>query len=161
MGGVLVIVPCGKSKIWAKYPNAGSVQAANAYAGQPFKLNRAFAEQFGDDWLVLSAKYGFVDPGFMIPGPYEVTFKSKKTGPIDHSRLQAQVARLDLHHFSTVVGLGGAEYREAIRLAFINQSVSLVFPFAGQPLGIMMQSTKRAIDSGRSGISDDGGLARQ
>ncbi len=155
MGGVLVIVPCGKSKIWGSDPTHGSAKAKDAYVGTPFRLNRAYAEKYGDDWLVLSAKYGFVPPDFVIPGPYEVTFKSKKTGPIDSSQLLVQVEQLDLQRIRTVVGLGGAEYREAIRQAFADQPVALEFPFAGQPLGIMMQSTKRAIDSGKSGISND------
>lgn len=158
MAGILVIVPCGKSKIWKRDPAYGPANAEHAYIGAPFRINRAHAERFGEDWMVLSAKYGFVHPGFQLPGPYEVTFKNKKTGPIESSQLRAQVQQLDLHRFSTVVALGGAEYRRAIELAFANQPVSLQFPFAGQRLGIMMRSTKRAIDSGQSGISWNRGV---
>lgn len=153
MAGILIIVPCGKSKIWNRDPSHGPAKAQDAYIGAPFRINRAYAEQFGDEWIVLSAKYGFVHPGFELPGPYEVTFKNRKTGPIERSQLQVQVHQFDLHRFSTVVGLGGVEYRKAIELAFANQPVSLQFPFAGQRLGIMMRSTKAAIESGQSGIS--------
>ncbi|CAN5811295.1 hypothetical protein BH24CHL3_BH24CHL3_01800 [soil metagenome] len=155
MVGTLIIVSCGKSKLWDRDPAHGPAKAQDAYIGAPFRINRAYAERFGDEWIVLSAKYGFVHPGFQVAGPYEVTFKHEKTGPIKISQLQAQVQQLDLHRFSTVVGLGGVEYRRVIGLAFANQPVSLEFPFAGQRLGIMMRSTKRAIDSGQSGISLD------
>lgn len=155
MGGVLVIVPCGKRKIWDHDPTHGPAKALEAYTGTLFRLNRAYAEKYGDRWLVLSAKYGFIPPEFEIPGPYDVSFKRKNTHPIGGSQLHAQIGQLDLHEFSTVIGLGGAAYREAIRLAFAEQPVSLEFPFAGQRLGIMMRSTKRAIESGSSGISNE------
>ncbi len=65
----LVIVPCGCSKIWDRDPKRGPVAAAEAYTGTPFRLNRQYAECFGDAWVVLSAKYGFIAPEFSIPEP--------------------------------------------------------------------------------------------
>lgn len=56
----LVIVPCGKRKIWDKHPDQGPTRADDAYIGTPFTLNRTYAERFGDRWVVLSAKYGRV-----------------------------------------------------------------------------------------------------
>lgn len=44
---VLVVVPCGRSKIWDRNPDLGSI-AAEAYTGTPFRLNRQYAERFGD-----------------------------------------------------------------------------------------------------------------
>lgn len=106
---VLVIVPCGKSKISGRRPDQGPTQAAEAYTGGLFKLNQKYAERFGDRWVVLSAKYGFVDPEFEIPGPFEVSFKRKKSQPIDAGSLRQQVNELDIHLFSMAVGLGGAD----------------------------------------------------
>jgi len=45
----LVIVPCGRSKIWDKNPDAGPTVAKDAYAGSPFKVNRRYAERVGSD----------------------------------------------------------------------------------------------------------------
>ncbi|MFD1732154.1 DUF6884 domain-containing protein [Deinococcus malanensis] len=67
MSGILVIVPCGASKIWAKQPDAGAVQAQDAYTGPPFVLHRQYAERFGDQWVILSAKYGFLQPKQLLP----------------------------------------------------------------------------------------------
>ncbi|HUG14566.1 MAG TPA: hypothetical protein VMM78_06045, partial [Thermomicrobiales bacterium] len=71
----LVVVPCGSAKVWDRYPNAGPTAAQDVYTGSPFVLNRHYAEQFGDSWVILSAKYGFVAPQFVIREPYNVTFK--------------------------------------------------------------------------------------
>jgi hypothetical protein len=85
---VLVAVPCGRSKIWDREPHHSSVTAAEAYTGTPFRLNRQYAERFGDAWVVLSAKYGFIAPTFIIPEPYEVSFKYPATDPIPFDRLR-------------------------------------------------------------------------
>jgi len=141
----LVIVPCGFSKIWDKNPNAGPTLAKDAYQGSPFKVNRQYAEHFGDRWIILSAKYGFISPDYEIPGSYEVTFKRKSTKPVTNELLLRQVADLELQRFQIVVGLGGKEYRQAITEAFRDSKVELRFPFAGLPIGKSMRATKSAI----------------
>jgi hypothetical protein len=149
---VLVVVPCGRSKIWQNEPDRGPVAAAEAYTGTPFRLNRQYAERFGDAWVVLSAKYGFISPDFMIPGPYEVSFKHPTTRPIALDQLGQQVREQQLDRYPVVVGLGGKEYRAAIEAAFADSSTRLVFPFAGLPIGKSMQAAKQALTSGDSGF---------
>jgi hypothetical protein len=73
---LLVIVPCGFKKIWDRYPDAGPTAAEDAYVGPPFKVNRKFAERAGGDWVVLSAKYGFLRPTDLVPGSYNPTLTS-------------------------------------------------------------------------------------
>ncbi len=147
-GVTLVVVPCGQGKIWDRYPKTGPVAARDAYTGAPFRVNRQFAEKFGDQWTILSAKYGFVSPDFVIPGPYAVTFKSRRTNPISVAALGEQVREQGLGQFQVVIGLGGKEYVQAIRAAFASWPTRLVFPFAGLAIGKMMQATRRAIDAG-------------
>ncbi|WP_390622104.1 DUF6884 domain-containing protein [Roseiconus lacunae] len=62
--GILVIVPCGSSKVWSNDPSAGPTIAKDAYIGSPFKVNRKYAEHIGNRWVILSAKYGFIEPVF-------------------------------------------------------------------------------------------------
>ncbi len=143
----LVTVPCGSSKIWDKFPSTGPTIAKNAYTGSPFKLNRQYAECFGDRWVILSAKYGFISPESALPGPYEVTFKRKSSGPVAFDVLKRQVVELGLDKFAIVVGLGGKECREAISAAFEGSKVELTFPLAGLPIGNAMQATKREIEN--------------
>ncbi len=145
MEQLLVIVPCGQAKIWTKSPNIGGVQARLAYTGAPFKLNRAYAEHFANRWVVLSAKYGFIAPDFVIPGPYNVTFKRKNPPPVDVVTLCEQIERQRLQVSDPIIVLGGKDYRRTAQEAFAPWSVRLLSPFAGLPIGKMMQATKRAI----------------
>lgn len=148
-----MVVPCGKSKVWDKAPELGAVAAAEAYTGAPFALNRAYAERFGDAWVVLSAKHGLVSHEFLIPGPYEVTFKQASTNPVSPERLRIQVRERGLDRFEVVVGLGGKEYRAAIEQAFAGLPPRLAFPFAGLRIGKAMHETKQAIASGGPGVA--------
>lgn len=146
----LVVVPCGAKKVWADRPHLGAVAARDAYTGTPFKVNRAYAEAVGDAWVILSAKYGFLHPDDVIPGPYEVTFKRKKTEPVSVAMLRQQVRDLQLAAYDRVIGLGGVEYRAALTGAFDPGTV-LEFPFAGLALGYSLQATKAATTArGRS-----------
>jgi hypothetical protein len=142
---LLVIVPCGRAKIWAKHPDAGPTPAAHAYTGPPFIVNREYAEASGGDWVILSGKYGFVLPTDLIPGPYEATFTRRSTHPIGVEALREQVRRMGLDHYAEAVGLGGKEYRAAVEAAFAGTPVALRFPFSGLRVGVAMGATTRAI----------------
>jgi hypothetical protein len=63
----LVVVPCGKSKVWDREPHRGPTPAREAYVGNLFKVGRRYAEAFSDEWVILSAKYGLIQPDFVIP----------------------------------------------------------------------------------------------
>jgi hypothetical protein len=120
------------------------------YIGPPFTVNREFAESCGGDWVILSAKYGFLRPTDIIPGPYEVTFKVPSTRPIAVETLMEQVTRMGLDQYAEVIGLGGKEYRAAIESAFRGTRASLEFPFSGLPLGKAMAAAKRSTRRNRS-----------
>lgn len=145
MGQTLVVVPCGQAKVWGKQPGIGPVEARLAYTGSPFTVNRGYAERFADRWVILSAKYGFITPEFVIPGPYNVTFKRKRSGPVDVGTLREQVEEQGLNEFAPIIVLGGRDYQRAVRAAFESWPVRLLAPFAGLPLGKSMQAAKRAI----------------
>jgi len=106
---VLVVVPCGKGKIWDKFPKIKATRAEEAYVGAPFKVNKAFAKKFADEWVILSAKYGFVEPTFIIPENYDVSFNHPETNPINLGGLKSQVKEKDLENFDVVIVLGGGE----------------------------------------------------
>lgn len=145
MPQILVIVPCGARKVWHLDPGRGPAPAREAYIGTPFKVHCAYAERFGDRWVILSAKYGFIDPDFVLPGPYDVTFKRKTSGPVAVEGLRQQIRELGLDRFAVVVGLGGRAYRVAVEQAFAGLPVRLCFPFAGLPLGKALQAAKQSV----------------
>ncbi len=140
-----MVVPCGQAKIWEKEPTRGPTAARYIYTGPPFIVNKLYAEKFGERWVILSAKYGFISPDTVIPGPYNVTFKKSSTNPVSVSILKDQIQKELLDKFKIVVGLGGKEYRAAIQEAFASSQVTLQFPFAGLPIGKAMQATTKAI----------------
>jgi hypothetical protein len=141
----LVVVPCGRAKIWKRYPTAGPTPAERAYVGSPFIVNRNYARRIADSWVVLSAKYGYILPAFMIPGDYNVSFKDPRSNPIDLLTLRQQVEDTGLRRFDTVLGLGGKEYREILRESFAPKAVE--FPFAGLDLFATLRATNEASHS--------------
>ncbi len=145
--GTLVIIPCGSQKIWERNPAAGPTEARDAYISWPFRANREYAEKFGEAWSILSAKYGFIEPTFRIPGPYNVTFKNKGTGAILTDQLREQARRLGFEHYAVVIGLGGKEYRRAVMAVFDGTPVQLQFPFSSglRGSGDMGRATRLAI----------------
>jgi hypothetical protein len=145
MKGVFVVIPCGQAKIWDKQPWRGPMPARDAYIGAPFKVNLQYAEHFADEWVILSAKYGFIAPDFVICCRYDVSFKKPATNPISLSILKKQAESLTLDRFHIIVGLGGKEYQAAIKAALPDHANKLCFPFAGLPLGKGMQAIKQAI----------------
>ncbi len=140
----LVIIPCGQAKVWDDDPQRGPTPARDAYTGAPFKVNRSYADRHGGRWVILSAKYGFVTPDSLLPGPYNVTFKKRSTNPVEVATLTMQIRELGLHNCERVVALGGKEYRAAVGAAFVPFDTVVEFPFAGLPIGLAMQAIKRA-----------------
>ncbi|HZU14975.1 MAG TPA: hypothetical protein VFB58_19230 [Chloroflexota bacterium] len=141
----LVIVPCGRHKAWDKHPDLLSVVAKDAYISPTFRLNRAYAETFGDAWMVLSAKYGFIPPDFVIPGPYNVTFKDRSTGPIEIAVLHDQIRSQRINRVDAVIALGGKDYRSIVESAFLPSGTTVVAPFVGLSIGKYLQAVKRSL----------------
>lgn len=146
----LVVVPGGKRKIWKIYPKGlGPTKAKDAYIGPPFKLNREYAEKFADRWVVLSTKYGFMDPDSMIPENYDVTFKDLSTNPITVSQLKTQIKEKHLDAFDSVVVLAGRRYSGIVSEVFAHLDVNIKKPLAGLKLGYALQKVKNAVNMSR------------
>ncbi len=145
---VTVVIPCGKAK---RFP-AGRAPAREAYVGSPFKVNSRYAEAVAPGrWLILSAKYGLLDPDEEIED-YNVSFNRPASGPIETAALAAQARARGLS--GRVIGLGGKEYVQALRMALSGlEAVELDFPFAGLSLGRAMAAVKRATPPATSSSS--------
>lgn len=140
----LVVIPCGISKIWKRNPEAGPTEAKDVYIGVPFKVNKEYAERYGDHWVILSAKYGFIEPSFIIEKDYNVTFKDPKTKPISLSELELQ-AKGKLSNFDKVVALGGKDYTNIVESVFEKTGASVITPVKGCPIGVALGMIKEAI----------------
>src|SRR5688572_26222430 len=116
MQGLLVIVSCGGQKVWTMRPRAGPVAAKDAYTSPVFRAARRYAEVFAEHWIILSAKYGLIEPEFIIPGPYNVSFYD--SAAIGSDELRNQVMRNSLDRFEHAAVLGSEEYWRRVTYSF-------------------------------------------
>jgi hypothetical protein len=88
-----------------------------------FKASRRYAERFAKCWLILSAKYGFIEPDFCIPQNYDVSVGDPDS--ISADTLREQIREKDLLRFKTVGVLGSARYWRLVKKAFEGDTVFL------------------------------------
>jgi hypothetical protein len=119
----LVIVSCGRQKVWERNPQTGPSRAADAYTSPVFRASRRYAETFATRWVILSAKYGFINPDFVIPANYNVSFYDQTAIP--NTQLTTQVLEAELFRFKDAGVLGSTEYWTRVRGAFSPTSVQL------------------------------------
>lgn len=134
----LCIVPCGKKKIWDVSPDAGPTEARSVYMGSLVRKGVQYAEMFyPSSWCILSAKYGFIRPDELIPGPYNVTFNDPTTGPVAVAMLTKQAREKGLTSYDEIVVVGGARYEAIARAVFEKEIVN---PLTGcKGIGFMLQ----------------------
>ena len=145
---LLIVVPSGQAKIWKFDPKHGPAKAMDVYTGSPFQVNKAFAQLFSDRWVILSPKYGFMDPDFMIPEDYGVAFKKPETKPTGLEELKKHVQEKNLLDFNIVVALGGEEYADIVTRLFSKNS-RVVTPTKGLAMGMGMQRIKSLLNLSR------------
>ena len=145
----LAIVQCGQRKIWDKHPDAGPTAAKDAYVSPYFKMNRAYAEHFADQWVILSAKYGFLDPDTEIRN-YNVTFLKSSTHPISVDKLRRQVPQMRPCNFKKVIVIGGADYGRMVQQSFDETGCRIDLFFKKyKGIGYIQQAVKNALKTGR------------
>lgn len=122
-----VIVGCTKTKIWDMDPESPVyVPAQYAYRGQAFAEFMKIKEERllkGRPlrWLILSAKYGFIEPWHPISN-YDVSFDDETTGPISSETLKKQALYqkrwtqgLVLNRFEEILFIGNDRYYDILR----------------------------------------------
>ena len=144
MTKTLCIVPCGKAKIWDKKPEAGSTQARFVYTGSFAGKSIEYAQlAYPDSWVILSAKYGFLFPDDIIPGPYNISFNDKKTNPIKIKELKKQKIEKELY-YDRIIVLGGKNYTKMTKECF--RQAEIITPLAGcKGIGYMLQKLNKMI----------------
>ena len=134
---VLTIVQSGDAKVWKKSPEVGSVPAKDAYTSLYFKKQCSYASQTSDRWVILSAKYGFLNPDEPIQD-YDTSFKKRSPRPISFGALRQQVRSKGLAEFDEIVVLGGEENLRAVEESFNRDIRKIKAPFKGLRIGERM-----------------------
>ncbi|RSK26781.1 hypothetical protein EJF36_07845 [Bacillus sp. HMF5848] len=143
----LCIIPCGRKKIWDIDPTIEATKAHKAYVGTFHSYCQAYARLFFDDnWVVLSAKHGFLLKDDIVPGSYDVSF-SMKNHPevITNDQLRKQIIEKNLNDYDHYVVLAGKKYRRIVEGLFPRGDIS--YPLAQyKGLGYMLRALRLAID---------------
>lgn len=103
----LCIIPCGKKKIWDVQPDAGPVRAEDAYLSPFHQACERYAKTFFDEWVILSAKHGFLRPDDLVSGNYDVTFGTGHPEIMTADELSRQFHEKGFSDIEELVMLGG------------------------------------------------------
>lgn len=142
----LAVVPCSKEKAWDDVPALGAVPAGEAYTSRFHRLTRRYAARFADRIVILSAKYGFLDPTDEVPGPYDVTFERPADPVIGLAALRQQVRDKGLDAYDRVSIVCPADYEARVRASLADVAVEIDAPLRGQAdLEAMTQWLLRAL----------------
>lgn len=137
----IVLVSCVKRK------HPYRAQAKDLYDSTLFRAQRAYAEHFGDQWFVLSAKYGLLDPEVEI-GPYEETLK---TASGQQKRLWSERVFADLQKHTrptdTVIITAGEDYCRYLVPLLAGRGYEVRRPIKGVTMGFIPGRLRQLIES--------------
>lgn len=152
----LCIIPCGAKKLWDRHPDTeGAVEAERAYLGTFHQLCQSYAKTFfGDDWVILSAKHGFLRPSDLVPENYDVRFSTQRPlRNIDLNGFQRQVWEKGIDAYEDITILGGKKYAEIVP-AIMGETRIYHTPLQGcKGIGYMLQKIRGALESGQELIT--------
>jgi hypothetical protein len=108
------------------------------YTSPYFKKMRAYAEQFHDDWWILSAKHGLLDPDGEPIEPYDETLSGARVSKRrDWAEMVADQMEEDLllSDGTTLVLHAGKDYYDELLPLIENTGVSVEIPTEGLGIG--------------------------
>jgi hypothetical protein len=125
----IALVSCVKSKRTSQAPGG------ELYISPLFKGFRAYAKANADEWYILSAKYGVLNPQQVVE-PYELTLNNmpKEERRVWGTRVREQLREILPPH-AEVVLLAGARYREEIEPFLREHGHAVEIPLLGLPMG--------------------------
>jgi len=136
MSKTIVLVSCVKSKSNKPQP------ARDLYTSTLFKGCSAYAEKFGDEWYILSAKYGLLNPSQVV-APYEKTLNNMLAA---ERRTWAKGVLSDLKRVivsgDEIIFLAGKRYREYLIKPLEKLGCKISIPMEGLPFGKQLRWLK-------------------
>ncbi|EKS8364687.1 DUF6884 domain-containing protein [Bacillus thuringiensis] len=140
----LCIIPCGKKKIWDKHSNYGPMEAKDVYISPFGKACQAYASMFFENWVILSAKHGFLRPNDIVLKNYDLAFDSKSDEVISIEKLQKQMVDKSLLQFDEIVLLAGKKHIKVVTKLYPEEMIT--YPLEGcKGIGYMLQRLKEAV----------------
>ncbi|AJQ59523.1 hypothetical protein CON48_13295 [Bacillus thuringiensis] len=143
----LCIIPCGKKKIWDKHSNYGPMEAKDVYISPFGKACQAYATMFFENWVILSAKHGFLRPNDIVLENYDLAFDSKSDEVISIEQLQKQMVDKSLLQFDEIVLLAGKKHKKVVTKLYPEEMIT--YPLEGcKGIGYMLQRLIEAVKEG-------------
>ncbi|HGE5803631.1 TPA: DUF6884 domain-containing protein [Bacillus thuringiensis] len=143
----LCIIPCGKKKIWDKHSDYGPMEAKDVYISPFGKACQAYATMFFENWVILSAKHGFLRPSDIVLENYDLAFDSKSDEVISIEQLQKQMIDKSLLQFDEIVLLAGKKHKKVVTKLYPEEMIT--YPLEGcKGIGYMLQRLKEAVKEG-------------
>ncbi|GCF78393.1 hypothetical protein U0X36_17040 [Bacillus thuringiensis] len=140
----LCIIPCGKKKIWDKHSDYGPMEAKDVYISPFGKACQAYATMFFENWVILSAKHGFLRPSDIVLENYDLAFDSKSDEVISIEQLQKQMVDKSLLQFDEIVLLAGKKHKKVVTKLYLEEMIT--YPLEGcKGIGYMLQRLKEAV----------------
>ncbi|AHX18858.1 MULTISPECIES: DUF6884 domain-containing protein [Bacillus] len=140
----LCIIPCGKKKIWDKHSDYGPMEAKDVYISPFGKACQAYATMFFENWVILSAKHGFLRPSDIVLENYDLAFDSKSDEVISIEQLQKQMVDKSLLQFDEIVLLAGKKHKKVVTKLYPEEMIT--YPLEGcKGIGYMLQRLKEAV----------------
>ncbi|MDQ7726376.1 hypothetical protein FPQ02_17180 [Bacillus halotolerans] len=142
----LCIIPCGAKKIWDIQPDAGLTRAEDTYLSPFHQACERYAKAFFDDWVILSAKHGFLRPHDIVPENYDVAFGSGHSEIMTEEKLSRQYREKGFLEKEELVMLGGKKYRKVLNTV-VGDHQHISWPLAPyKGIGYMLQALNRAVE---------------
>ena len=137
----IALVACVKTKRSVASP------AEDLYTSSLFKKASSYARQIADEWYILSAKHGLLDPDTVI-GPYEKTLRRM---PVGERRAWARQVMAELEDMlrpdDRVVFLAGKRYRENLVDPVRQMGCRVEIPMEGLSFGQQLRWLNEQIGS--------------
>lgn len=127
------IVGCGSQKLDLS-GDKGPVTISRLYTSNYFELKRKYAKTCCDEYLILSAKHGLVQPGFYVTDDYDLTVTDLDGTGLSQwvSDVSSELRRIGKYHpEDTLVMLAGQDYLEPLEGALSHLPNEIEYPFEG------------------------------
>ena len=120
----------------------GRAAAKDLYCSDWFSKARAYVQENGGCWYILSAKFGLLDPDRVI-APYNATLMDMDSAARKLWAIQVFAEFKALHPLTSVVTiLAGQRYREFLLPMLIAARYEVKVPLAGKGIGQQLQWLK-------------------
>ncbi|EEM95933.1 hypothetical protein bthur0013_27260 [Bacillus thuringiensis IBL 200] len=123
------------------------MEAKDVYISPFGKACQAYASMFFENWVILSAKHGFLRPNDIVLENYDLAFDSKSDEVISIEQLQKQMVDKSLLQLDEIVLLAGKKHKKVVTKLYPEEMIT--YPLEGcKGIGYMLQRLKEAVKEG-------------